>query len=252
MIMDADGSYHAVLIDDDLGSIKRLKYYLGKYCSNIKVLGYTQDFYEGILLIEKMDPDIIFLDIQLKDATGFDLLDITDRQNAQVIFMSADEKYALKAFKYQPIDYLVKPFTVRAIKLAINNVVKKLDYLKEILKDIEMVEISRITVSTGKILRIIDIEKILFCESSGNYSIFHLVNSDKVMALKNLGYFEGILPEDTFFRIHKKYLVNVNYIRSIYKTDGAYCELPDNTTLTISRRKRDKLLNKVNYQDIMN
>ena len=164
--------------------------------------------------------------------------------------MASSEKYALRALKYQPIDYLITPFSLQELKIAINSLIRKSSNGLERPKALVNGHKNRISVLIGNTIRFIDVEEILFCESCGNHSVFHFLNANKIKAKNHIGYFEELLPNDTFFRIHRKYLVNLFHIKSLLRKNGLHCELPNDTFLTVSRRKRDQLLHKVHFRTL--
>lgn len=241
-------SYNTVLIDVNVETIRTLKELLVVHFPYINVIGTAQTFDNGVKLIEEERPQVIFLGTTLKKATGFDLLDITDICDVNVIFVADNEASAFKALKYQPIGYLIRPLTIGEMKMVMGNLVKKINMQKKQSEEFKIAYIRRIPILVGTTIKLINLEDILFCESCGNYSIFHFIGSNKIKAKNNIGFFETLLPKDTFFRIHKKYLVNLNHMKSLQIRNGLHCELPYNTFLAVSRRKKGKLLDRINYK----
>ena len=239
--------YKTVIIDVDSISAQKLKEYIDKHCLDIKMIKVFTNYYEAVQMIEVINPEIIFLDIFLgKDKTGFDLLETLKTIAFQTIFTSCNLSSCIKAYDYGHVGFVLTPFKPSEVAKSRRRAVQRIQNLDYTTKELEFNK--HIAVSNGRELRVLKIADILFCASNGNYSVFHMANSEKIMALKNLGYFEGILPKDRFFRIHKKYLVNINYVHSIHRTDGTYCKLLDKTTLSISRRKHEVLLRKLKYK----
>lgn len=230
----------AVVIDDDSKSVDLLCHHLKTYCPELTVSGTAGSLEEGILLMDQAKPELVFLDIMLNTDTGFDLLDIVHQNDAEIIFISSFDEYALKAFKYSPVDYLLKPIDIKhllkAIARARESILQKRgqDGNRQSLRDY-------IVFPGRKVIEIVRIAEILYCKSDGNYTTFYLKDREKVVAIKNIGGVEKTLPKDIFIRIHKQYLVNFNYVKSIHKSDGFYCQLFNGVMLPVSRRKQEEI-----------
>lgn len=234
--------YRVIILDDDPKSVKLLSYYLKEFCPKVKVVAYALGFYEGLSVIKNKKPDIIFINITPERIFGLEFAEIIQPTSAKIIFTSSTESLAIKTIKYNPIDYLLKPYNVKDLTRAIDGATAVIERFV----DTEKKEDKLIALSTGKEFKVVNTNQIVFCESSGNYTVFHL-NEDnhKVLATKNIGIYEDLLNDKTFFRIHRKYLVNLNFIAAIYKKDGFYCRLKNNSILSISRRNREKLQNRL-------
>lgn len=230
--------YIAGIIDDDEKSIKLLSFYLKEYFPQITIKATANSWNDGLSVINNNVLDLIFIDIHLNDDLGFELLDIANSKSAQVIFISSHEKYALKVFKYNPVDYLLKPFNIKDLCASVNRAFKKCQNSKEVpIKDANP---NLIAIPVGPIIKMIKLNGIKYFESCGNFSKLYLVDKTTILANKNIGHYESILPENTFFRIHKKYIINISHIKEIYKSDGFYCELNNKTILSVSRRKQEE------------
>ena len=231
--------YAAGIIDDDEKSTRLLTHYLNEYFPEITIEVTANTWNDGLLLINKNELDLIFIDIHLNNDLGFELLDVATSKTAQVIFISSYEKYALKVFKYNPIDYLLKPFNIKDLCTSVNRALEKVKTIKEV--TISDINKDHVAIATGTLIKLVKLNEIIYCESFGNFSKFHLVDTSTILANKNIGHYESILPNNSFFRIHKKYIVNIPHIKAVHKSDGFYCELYDTTTtLSISRRKQEE------------
>ncbi len=230
--------YKTLIIDDEIKSIQLLSHYIEKFCPNLELLKSTQDFNEGITLIEKLRPDIIFLDILINDNIGFDMLEIINYTKAQVIFISSFEKFAIRAFKYEPVGFLLKPISIKELKDVVNRAILR---VKEQQAEKQSIDKDYIAISTSKKIRLVKLKDIMFCESNGNYTFIHLENEEKIFCSGNIGFYENALSKELFLRIHKKYIVNTLFIKAIYRSDRFYCELINGKTLTISRRKQEEI-----------
>ncbi len=228
-----------IIIDDSERSIALLSHYLEKYCPDISIKATCTSFEEGIATINKIEPDLIFLDVLLDNRICFELLDIINHGNTHIIFISAHEKYAIKAIKYSPIDYLLKPFSIEELVMAVKRANESIQAKKEDCPDQKSHQF--IGIHSGMEIVLIKIEEIMFCKSEASYTNFVLKGAKKIVATKNIGYYEGILPKDRFCRIHHKYIVNLDFIKNIYRSDGYYCQLVNEKILSISRRRQEKL-----------
>lgn len=230
--------YTVGIIDDDEKSIALLSYYLNEYFSEIIVKATANTWSDGLSMINKNALDLVFIDIHLNENLGFELLDVATSKTAQIIFISSHEKYALKVFKYNPIDYLLKPFNIKDLCISVNRALEKNRLSKEVTtSDVNQ---DLIAIPTETIIKMVAISDIKYCESFGNFTKFYLEDATTILANKNIGHYELILSATRFFRIHKKYIVNISHIKTIHKSDGFYCELNDKTTLSVSRRKQEE------------
>jgi len=230
--------YAAGVIDDEEKSIKLLSFYLKDYFPEITIKATANSWDEGLSIINNNDLDLIFIDIHLNDDLGFELLDIANLKLAQVIFISSHEKYALKIFKYNPVDYLLKPFSIKDFCTSVNRALER----SKKPKGLPVTDSNQdfIALPAGAIIKMIKLSDIRYCESCGNFSKFYLEDATTILANKNIGYYESILPNSSFFRIHKKFIINISHIKAIHKSDGFYCEFNDKTMLSISRRKQEE------------
>lgn len=230
-------TYKVIIIEDDIKSSELLELYIKKYCTNLKITGTAKRVEEAIELVESDNPDILILDIQLHENLGFDLLELVNWKNYQIIFISAHKDYALDSFKYEPIDFLLKPFSIIEFKEAINRAIIRIEE-RAVQKNYRN---PFIAVSCGAKIQLLKFENIIYCESNGHYTFFHLLNGEKLMCSNRIGVYEKLLPPHFFLRIHKKYIVNISYVKYIYKSNRYYCELIDGKTLTLARRKQEEI-----------
>lgn len=229
--------YDSIIIDDEPKSVKLLTHFLDQYCPNIVVTNTAYSFKDAIQIIQNNTPEIVFIDIYLKEFLAFDILEATKHLNFHIIFISSYDKYAVEAIKYGPVGYLLKPFCIKELVLSVNKAIAKIETETTLKKE----EVDIIAIANGDKVKVIKNQDIIFCEASGNYTLFHFNDGSTFLAAKNIGFYEEILPSNIFFRIHRRYIVNLSYIESLYKKDGGYCKLKNDITLTISRRKQEKL-----------
>lgn len=236
----------AVIIDDMEAARTALKADLESYCPEIEIVGEAQGVVSGAKLIKEIQPELIFLDIQMPDGSGFDLLEILPEFNFDVIFTTASDAYALKAFKVSAVDYLMKPIDpddlIEAVKRAKdqNNSSERLSLLKE-----NMQGSKKIALNTLEKIQIVNIEDIIRCESSVNYTTFYFLDGSKLLVTKTLKEFDKMLAEYNFFRVHQSHLINTEFIKEFLKTNGELV-MKDGTKVPVSTRKKSQVMEMLN------
>lgn len=238
----------AIIIDDMKLARATLKADLIEYCPNIKLIGEADSVVSGLKLLKKETPEILFLDIELEDGIGFDIIELLgDKLNAKVIFTTASNEYAIKAFQVSAVDYLLKPIVpellVRAIEKSqegVANTKEQIELLTDELKPEKTS--SKIALHTLDKIVISDIKDILRCEASGNYTTFFLMNGEKVMVTKTLKEFDALLAPHNFIRTHQSHLANANLIKEFVKTEGGYLLMVDDSNVPVSVRKRAEVI----------
>lgn len=245
--------FNAVIIDDIDNSRITLTHDLEEYCPQIKIIGEADGVKTGIDEIRAKKPDVVFLDIQLGDGTGFDILEQIGYIDFQVIFTTALDSYGIKAIKFSALDYLLKPVDpdelVEAVKKLEQNVKKdkiksSIDLLLENIRDINPAG-KRIALNSADKVHLVNVSDIIRCESRGAYTIFFLKNKEQIVDTKNLKEYELLLEEYSFIRVHHSHLINFNYLKEFIKKDGGYAIMTDNTQVPVSFRKRNKLLDMI-------
>ena len=241
----------AVVIDDEKNNVALLVHFLKKYCPLMEIIGQATTKKEGIELIDKLKPQLIFLDIMLDEGTGFDLLEEITHNEAKVIFVTAFDEFAIKAFKYNAVDYVLKPLEIEALILAVNKAYSDID--KDLFTEKQQIQnlyktvtnndnsLNVIAIPSADKIDFIKVEDIIYLKSEGRYTIFNLENNKQLVATKNLGEYESLLDANNFFRIHNSYVVNLAKVTSINKAAGNYCEMTNNESLPIAKRRQDQL-----------
>jgi two-component system LytT family response regulator len=239
-----------VIIDDEDNNIDNLQQLLLEYCSEVKVAGTASGADEGTALINRLQPDIVFLDIEMPGKNGFDLLKSLPELNFELIFVTAHHQYGIQAVKFAAIDYLLKPINIEELKGAVAKAVKKraeknrnvqLENLIQILYQQHTKSEHRIVLPTAKETRFAKTEEIIRCESSNIYTTFYLVSGEKIMVSKPIYEYEELLADYQFIRCHQSHIVNKKFIKSWVKEDGGYLLLYDNTQVPVSRQNRDAI-----------
>jgi len=243
----------ALLIDDDSNLRNGMKSMLERYAPEIQILGEADSVKTGTNAIEYHQPNVIFLDIQLGDGTGFDILEQLSQRNvslnSHVVFITAHEEYAVKAFRFSALDYLLKPVDPDDLKKVIEKVKKVLAnndsyahidlLLENIRKKVD--KFKRIALSTSDGIHLFEVSDIIRCESQDNYTKFYIKDNKPVLISKTLKEYEELLSEQGFERIHQSHLINLAYLKSYIKKDGGYAVMADNSHLPISQRKKERL-----------
>ncbi|HYM94583.1 MAG TPA: LytTR family DNA-binding domain-containing protein [Chitinophagaceae bacterium] len=238
----------AVLADDERKSILTLKKLLGKYCSDFIIVGEADNITDAVEIIKQKDPDVVFLDIEMMDGTGFDLLKKFDNPLFLFIFVTAHSRYAVKAFKHSATDYLLKPVDVDDLKRAtdrIRNLIRNEIVLKKFGSDKGKMVKLRIKneflyVSSDQIIRL---------KAIGSYTKITLINNREHVISINLGTLEEKLGNGNFIRIHRSDIININHIMRIVKTDALYAEMTGGSRVEISRRNKTFLFERLKEND---
>jgi len=247
-------SLKAVVIDDEQDAREVLVQTIEEFCSNVTVLGQANGVVDGVKLLKTGSPDIVFLDIQMLDGTGFDLLDLVSPFNFKVIFVTAYDKYAIKAFQYSALDYILKPLSPLNLVNAINKykeekaVFSEFEHQIELLKSNINGKVQKIAVPTSDGVKFLKIDEIIHCKSDGCYTVFYLEGIKELTVTRTLKEYADILPEDVFYRIHKSHLINVNYIEQYVNRDGGMVIMENNNSLPIARNRKDEFLKVINLK----
>jgi two-component system LytT family response regulator len=242
----------ALLIDDDSNLRNGMKSLLARYAPEIRIIGEADSVETGVTLLLQNPPQVVFLDIHLGDGSGFDLLEEVNQRgklNSQIVFITAHEQYAIKAFRFSALDFLLKPVdpeelqkvigklkqvidkndNVAHIDLLLENIRKKTDHFK------------RIALSNSDGIHLFEVSDIIRCESEDNYTKFYIKNNKPILISKTLKEYEELLTAHGFERIHQSHLINLAYLKSYIKKDGGYVVMADNAHLPISQRKKERL-----------
>lgn len=246
--------FTAIIIDDEQKGRMALKQKLCDYCPQVKVLAEAADGYEGISIIEKHKPDIVFLDIEMPRLNGFDMLKQLKKINFQIIFTTAYDQYAIKAIKFSAFDYLLKPVDIEELKLACSKM-GDMHIQAETSKKLEALEqnmhaqnpFNKLAIPTLEGLLFFNIADIIQLEAHSNYTVIHFTNHPKLTASRTLKDFEELLPASIFFRTHHSHLINLNYVKKYVKGDGGQIELQNGNFVDVSRRKKEEFLQAIGY-----
>ena len=243
----------AILIDDDKNLRDGMRELLSFYAPDIAIIGEAEDVETGVTVMDKLKPQVVFLDIQLNDGTGFDILEKivqkTGKINSHIVFITAHEEYAIKAFRFSALDFLLKPVDPDELEMVVgkirtvlekNNSYAHIDLLLENIRK-KVDNFKRIALTTADGINLYEVSDIIRCEGEDNYTTFYIKNNKPIVISKTLKEYEDLLSEYGFERIHQKHLINLAYLKSYVKKEGGYIVMADNTQLPISQRKKERL-----------
>lgn len=238
------------IIDDEEKARHAIRAALELTNSPVQVTGEAGTVKDGIKLVLETRPDIILLDIQLSDGTGFDLLEKIHTQMPQVIFITAFEQFAIQAFRFSAVDFILKPIDPLHLRQAIEKASKQLHsgsmeiQIQQLLHLLSnpVKEAKKIILKTSEHIHIVHVNEIIRVESDKNYSTFYLTGSSPVVISRTLKDFDDLLTEFGFIRVHQSHLVNLDYIIKFDKRDGGFLLLKDQSRVPVSTRKKEELL----------
>lgn len=243
----------AVLIDDDGNLREGMKAMVNLYAPEILIAGEAASVKAGMELIEKVSPDIIFLDILMNDGSGFDLLEQLKMKfgtiSSHIVFITAHEKFAIKAFRFSALDFLLKPVDPDELQIVIKKIKNIIhqnnnhNHIELLLENIRKKPngFKKIALSTSDGIHLFEIKDIIRCESEDNYTRFYFKNHKAVMISKTLKEYEELLEDQGFERIHQSHLINLNELKSYIKKDGGFVVMSDDSQLPVSQRKKERL-----------
>lgn len=241
----------AIIVDDEPNCCKTLSILLNRYCPEVEVTGTYYNGIEALQAISTKSPDVVFLDVEMPKMNGFEMLEKLSSVNFHLIFTTSYDQYALKAFRFSAIDYLLKPVDREELQKAIKKVTERsmpiADQLQILLQKVNHPgnPVNKIALPTMEGLQMVLVESILYCESDDNYTILILKNNTKLVVSRTLKEVEEMLQEHSFVRVHRSYLVNINEIEKYIKGEGGYLLMTNGAMVDVSRNKKELLLRKL-------
>jgi two-component system, LytTR family, response regulator len=241
-----------LIVDDEFKCREVLKVMLQESGIEINIVGTAEDVPSALDELHKHAPDLVFLDVELEQETGFDFLKQASPINFEVVFTTAYTHYAINAIKFSAIDYLLKPINPEELMNAIQKVIEKknastfknkIDVLFQNLKGPGNRQ--KIALPTTEGLIFVQVEDIVFCEADGAYTAIHLKSAGKIFVSKNLKEYETLLTDCDFFRVHNSFLVNLNEVKRYVKGEGGYVIMSNNLKVDVAKRKKDGFLAKI-------
>lgn len=243
----------AIIVDDEISAIESLKWEIERFCKDIEISDSFTDPKDAISAINYLKPDCVFLDIEMPEMDGFQLLKSLEYRDFELIITTAYDNYAIKAFKESAIDYLLKPIDTDDLLKSVEKIKKnkeKNSLGSELKKALENIipknTINKVSLPLSGKTVYVNSEDIIYCKSDGNYSEVFLKGSQSEVLSKKLKEVEQLIHNSNFFRVHNSYLVNINYIKEFVKSDGQYLVLEQGVSIPVSRSKRAALLELLN------
>lgn len=237
----------AILIDDEIFNLENLQTLLEKHCPQVTIIATAQNIDDALDAVVKHSPNLLFLDIQMGNKTGFDVLKQLPTRNFEVIFVTAFDQYGIQAVKFAALDYLLKPIDIEELILAVNKAENKLstqvqtsqlDFLLQQLKKSET-KVSKIALQMQGEIRYVNLSEIIRCEADNTYTYFFLSNDEKILVSKSLKEYADLLRPNGFLRCHQSHLVNPDYVKSLLKEDGGVLLLLSGEKIPISKPNKD-------------
>jgi two-component system LytT family response regulator len=241
-----------LIIDDEAHMRDSLTKILAKKCPQVQVVGDAMNVASGLRTILELRPDLVLLDIQMPDGTGFDLLQSLPSIDFRIIFITAYDQYAIQAFKFSAVDYLLKPVDPEELEQAVaraEQIIQKqfniqVQALEDNLKSVPRQK-KKIILKTTENIHLVDLHDIISCESADNYSIIHTHSGERILVSKTLKEYDELLSDCGFFRVHKSFLINVGHIKRFEKQDGGQIVLTNDMKIPVASRKREELLERM-------
>jgi two-component system LytT family response regulator len=244
--------FKTVLVEDEKNNLDLLNHFIKKYCKNIDVIASFSTYDQALSVLKAEEPDLVFLDIVLDRDTSFDLLQELGNPDFQIIFTTAYDEYAIRAFKYNTIDYLLKPIIIEELVAAVNKVAEKINEnttldmgsIKNISQSFNTKHPANFIMISGMDrIDFIHPDEVVYLKSTGRYTEFYLKDKKrKITSSKPIGEYENILDQDVFYRIHTSFLINLAQLININKRAGNYCEMSNGDSLPLSRRRYEGLM----------
>ncbi len=242
----------ALLIDDSKQARDFLHRDLQQYCPLLTNIYQADGVLSGLKALQQHKPDIVFLDIHMGDGTGFDLLKLQPTINFKLIFTTASDAHAIKAFKFSAIDYLLKPIDTdelqQAVKKALaqqHNSEQALHLLKENLKDAGNHSLQKLALRTQDKIHICQVTEVMRCQADNNYTHFWFTQGKPLLVTKTLKHFDQLLQGLDFCRVHQSHLINLNEVKEFVKSDGGYLVMKDGSRIPVSSRKRNEVVDRI-------
>jgi two-component system LytT family response regulator len=244
---------NAMVIDDEHYASQALVTLLKKHCPDVTVIAVSNNAKEAVKLIRELQPQLVFLDIEMPYLNGFELLEMLGNVSFDCIFTTSYDQYAIKAIRFSALDYLLKPVDPEELKAAVGRVTGKRSVslqqqqMELLLSRFQQPQpmVNRIALPTLEGLQIIPVDSILYCTSSSNYTIFNLTENQKLIISRTLKEIEEMLEDHQFLRVHHSYLVNLHEVRKYNRGEGGSLLMSDGTTIDVSRSRKEMLLKKL-------
>jgi two-component system, LytTR family, response regulator len=240
-----------VIIDDEQDAVDFITSIIGEYCPGLDVCGSAHNIKDGTAVIEEIKPDLVFLDVEMPNGSGFDLLARFPKKEFDVIFITAFNHYAIQAIKFSAVDYILKPINITEFIEAVNRVVSKNaenpvvsdnDTIEILLENLRTSHPTRLVIPTSDGREYLNPKDIIRIEADRSYSWFFITDRRKILVSKHLKEFQDLLNDRNFFRPHNSHLINLEFVKKFVRHDGGYIEMTDGSQVPISRNRKDLFL----------
>ena len=243
----------AIIIDDEPDCVKLLALQLKMYCQKVEVVAECTSSEAGLLQIKAMQPDLVFLDIEMPIMNGFQLLEKIGAINFSLVFVTAYDQFAVKAFRFNAMDYLLKPIDGKDLKVAVEKALQQkpfpqqLQLLKQQLHGGEKYHPDKIALPYQNGVTFTEVKNILYCEAENNYTRFYVVGGQQCVVSKTLGDIQEVLEERNFLRVHRQYLINLDHIKKYVRGEGNYLIMSNDENIPMARNKKEKLVERFGW-----
>jgi len=242
----------AIIVDDETHSLQTTELLVQRNCPEIEIVALAASAHQGIEKINDLQPDLVFLDIAMPVMNGFEMLKHLQYKSFEIIFTTAYDEYAIKAFKVNAIDYLLKPIDEDELKHAVDKVRAKLESTEQYYKIDELLhwvqpnlKKNKVAISIDGKIRMIPFDSIVYCESESNYTFIYILGEKRAMISKTLKEVEYMLHNPDFFRVQNSYLVNLNHIKEYIRGEGGELLMSNGDSVRVSRNKKEELLKRL-------
>ncbi len=240
----------AVIIDDEPAMLQVNSALLAEYFPDIRLVGTAHSVATGLEVIRTQNPDLVLLDIELKQEKGFQILQELKPYSFKVVFITGHDSFAIKAIKFSALDYILKPVNETEFQQAIQHAVELIENKESSQSQVDVLvdsfrremQTKKLVLRTSESLHIVDISDIYFCKSDNSYTTFYLNGDEKIVVSKSLKDYEGLLTEFGFFRSHQSFLVNLNHVKKVDKSDGGFIIMKNKKEIPVSQRQMKNLL----------
>lgn len=239
-----------LVIDDEPDAVNFITSIVGEYCPDLEVRGKANNVKDGVQLIKDIKPELVFLDVEMPNGTGFDLLTYFPEKNFDVVFITAFNHYAIKAIKFSAVDYILKPINISEFIESVNKIIHKRrtntyygnENFEALLENLRTANPSRLVIPTSDGKEYLNPKDIIRIEADRSYSWFFISDKRKILVSKHLKEFQDLLSDRNFFRPHNSHLINLDFVKKFVRNDGGYIEMTDGAQVPISRNRKDLFL----------
>jgi len=232
---------NTIIVDDEPDAVSSILMLLHDYCTEVTVTGTANSLLDGIRQIKSKKPDLVFLDVEMPNGTGFDLVECFEECDFKIIFVTAYNSYAIQAIKSRAFDYLLKPIDIEELQASVS----RLSHLQEKEESTVHHQVggqSKIPISIHDGYYYMPPSDIIHLKADGSYTIVYSTHDKPILVSKNLKEFESILSEKGFFRIHNSHIINIDHIRKYSRSDGGCVTLSDNSVIEVARNRKEQFL----------